>query len=162
MEATKVEDTAKVEKVAEAMNNKAADPNIKLEALKSMRSEIQAQRKQLEVELVLIDDLIAIHQSPDDSNAASKRRDWWHSSPGIMQKAIRLVLDLYDKHPRFIKTGEVITALKAAGLTLGGASPSANVSSYLNHSEDLANIRGYGWVRKRDLARWQQQIICIQ
>jgi hypothetical protein len=135
-----------------------ADVSLRLEDLRSMRSEIQAERKRREIELVLIDDLIAIHQGTGAANVASKRRNWWHSSPGIMHKAIRITLELYDAKPRPIKTGEVIIALRDAGLVLGGASPSANVSSYLNHGEELANIRGHGWVRKRDLAGWNDQL----
>jgi hypothetical protein len=73
-----------------------------------MRSELQAELKRRDVELALIDDLIAIHKTPSAPTVASKRREWWHSSPGIMQEAIRICLELYDNNPRIIKTGQVV------------------------------------------------------
>jgi hypothetical protein len=37
-------------------------------------------------------------------------------------------LEMYDRESRIVVTGEVVAGLAAMGMTLGGKSPSANVS----------------------------------
>ena len=141
--------------------------NERLEILKEMRSKVIADRELLDVELAKLDDLIAFYERRAVDNGTRQSRvspvlvkSHPHSlsSPGIMQKAIAVALEMYDQNPRFIAAGEVLSALERQGLTVGGKSPSGNVSSYLKHTGDLMNFRGHGWVRTRDKERWIRHI----
>jgi hypothetical protein len=73
--------------------------------------------------------------------------------PGTQAETILMASAAYirQKNAR-APSGEILEALMKQGITVGGKSPSATVSSYLSHSALFDNVRGQGY----GLVEWSQ------
>jgi hypothetical protein len=61
-------------------------------------------------------------------------------TPGIMQAAIEMALQLIRELDRPVQTSEVLAAMQEKGFVFNHKRPTKNVSSYLKHCKDLENF----------------------